>query len=130
VNFLGMGTLEIIIVLLVAFIFLGPERMVDAARMLGKMTREVRRMTADVRSEMRDLVKEGEDSGSTARRPLVHREGGPDPQAASAASVNSSSLEQSPDGSSQDDGPVTFRRSASLTDGNQSPQQPKKEDPS
>ena len=47
-NFLGMGPMEVIIVLLVAFIFLGPERMVDTARMLGKATRELRRMAAEL----------------------------------------------------------------------------------
>jgi Sec-independent protein translocase protein TatA len=45
VNFLGMGSVEIVVVLLVAFIVLGPKRMTEAARMLGKATREVRRMT-------------------------------------------------------------------------------------
>lgn len=40
-----MGSVEIIVVLLVAFIVLGPKRMTEAARMLGKATREVRRMT-------------------------------------------------------------------------------------
>ena len=47
-NFLGMGTLEVLVVLLVAFIFLGPQRMVDAARIFGKMMAEVRRMTVDL----------------------------------------------------------------------------------
>lgn len=44
-NFLGMGSFEIVVVLLVAFIVLGPKRMTEAARMLGKATREIRRMT-------------------------------------------------------------------------------------
>ena len=48
-SFFGIGPIELIIVMLVAFIFLGPERMIDAARLLGRLTREVRRMTADVR---------------------------------------------------------------------------------
>ena len=47
-NLFGMGTLEILVVLLVAFIFLGPERMVDAARLLGRATREVARLTAEL----------------------------------------------------------------------------------
>lgn len=47
-NFLGMGPMEVFIVLLVAFIFLGPERMVDAAKMLGKATRELSRMAAEL----------------------------------------------------------------------------------
>ena len=55
-SFLGMGPFEIIIILLVAFIFLGPERMADAARTLGKWTSELRRTTAGVRAEMDDLI--------------------------------------------------------------------------
>jgi Sec-independent protein translocase protein TatA len=43
-----MGSVEIVVVLLVAFIVLGPKRMTEAARMLGKATREVRRMTEDL----------------------------------------------------------------------------------
>jgi Sec-independent protein translocase protein TatA len=49
-TFLGMGNLEVVIVLLVAFIFLGPERMVDAARLMGKAVREVRRMASELPS--------------------------------------------------------------------------------
>ncbi len=55
-SFLGMGTLEILIILLVAFIFLGPERMIDAARTLGKWTGELRRMGSTVQAEMDDFV--------------------------------------------------------------------------
>ena len=57
-SFLGMGPFEIIIVLLVAFIFLGPERMAEAARTLGKWTGEIRRMGAGARAEMDDLIAE------------------------------------------------------------------------
>ena len=49
-----MGTLEIVIILLIAFIFLGPERMVDTARVLGKWVGEIRRMTAELPSLMID----------------------------------------------------------------------------
>ena len=47
-SILGMGSLELLVVLLLAFIILGPERMVDAARKLGKLTGELRRMTNEV----------------------------------------------------------------------------------
>ncbi len=47
-NFLGMGPMEVIIVLLVAFVFLGPERMVDAARLMGKGMRELKRLSAEL----------------------------------------------------------------------------------
>ena len=58
-SFLGMGTFEILIILLVAFIFLGPERMIDAARILGKWTGELRRMGSTVQAEMNDLTNVG-----------------------------------------------------------------------
>ena len=64
-SFLGMGPMEVIIVLLVAFIFLGPERMVDAARMLGKGMRELRRLTA----ELPRLDLDEEDIFPSAGRP-------------------------------------------------------------
>ena len=44
-NVLGMGPLEILLILLLAFIVLGPERMVDAGRLLGKATREARKLS-------------------------------------------------------------------------------------
>ena len=47
-NFLGMGPLEIVLILVIAFIFLGPERMVDAARLLGKAVREGRRLATEL----------------------------------------------------------------------------------
>lgn len=53
-NFLGMGTMEIIVVALIAFIFLGPQRIVGVARLLGKAARQVRQATA----ELPDLVGE------------------------------------------------------------------------
>ena len=41
---LGMGPMEILVVLVIAFIVLGPDKMVTAARMLGRATGELRRM--------------------------------------------------------------------------------------
>ena len=34
---MGMGSLEVIVILLIAFIFLGPQKMIEAARALGKL---------------------------------------------------------------------------------------------
>lgn len=65
-SFLGMGTMEILIILLVAFIFLGPERMAEAARTLGKWTGELRRMGSTVQAEMDDLA--GNVSGPLSAR--------------------------------------------------------------
>ena len=43
-TFAGMGPLEILVVLLVAFIVMGPDRMLTAARTIGKVTGELRRL--------------------------------------------------------------------------------------
>lgn len=47
-NLLGMGSMEILFILVLAFIFLGPDRMIDAAKMLGKLVREGRKFAADL----------------------------------------------------------------------------------
>ena len=51
-DILGIGPVELLVVALVAFLFLGPTRMVEVARSLGKMVREVRRATSDLPSLM------------------------------------------------------------------------------
>jgi Sec-independent protein translocase protein TatA len=56
-SFLGMGTLEILVILVLSFIFLGPERMVDAAKMLGKLVREGKKIA----SELPQVVMDGDD---------------------------------------------------------------------
>ena len=90
-NFLGMGPMEVIIVLLVAFIFLGPERMVDAARMLGKGMRELRRLS----EELPRLDLDEEDLFPSDGRP------GRGPSAPAGGGVHSS---QSPTDFMQGDG--------------------------
>ena len=65
-TFLGMGPLEVMIILLVAFIVLGPQRMMDAAKLLGKATREVRRMSQGLTDALDETMEE----------PRVHRPGG------------------------------------------------------
>ena len=56
-SFFGMGSMEILMILVIAFVFLGPERMVDAARLLGKAVREGRRLA----SELPQVVIDDED---------------------------------------------------------------------
>ena len=98
--------MEVLIILLVAFIFLGPNQMVDAARLLGKAAREVRRLTA----ELPDLTLDVDDESPT-EAPIVHRGGGPNP--ASAAPTYPSTQDE--DDSTDDEGPVAFRRDAGHT---------------
>ena len=109
-NILGMGSLEVLAVLLVAFIFLGPNRMVEAARFLGKMAREARRMTA----ELPELVLDDE----PAEAPIVHRRGGP--RADSDADEDAARAE---DPAGEDDSPVAFRRGQPVTSPDPEPEE-------
>jgi Sec-independent protein translocase protein TatA len=47
-NVFGIGVTELLFVLVVALIVLGPERMTQTARTLGKYMREVQRATAEI----------------------------------------------------------------------------------
>jgi Sec-independent protein translocase protein TatA len=47
-DFLGIGALEFLVIGLVAFLFLGPARMIEVARSFGKVIQEVRRTTSDL----------------------------------------------------------------------------------
>ncbi len=91
-SILGMGPLEVLLVLLLAFILLGPQRMVDAARMLGKASREMRRLADELPSFSLD---------EEPARPIVHREGGP-------ARGQSSSPQKPEEESEPKDVPVAF----------------------
>ena len=107
-SFLGMGTFEIIVILLVAFIFLGPERMVDAARTLGKWTGELRRMGSTVQAEMDDIGNIG--------APLSQRPAPPqNRQSDDGDSQSNTPLDQDEPDARQADGPVAFRRSKADT---------------
>ena len=51
-NFMGMGIPELGVILLVAFLVLGPGRAIDMARSAGKIMGELRRSFGDVISAM------------------------------------------------------------------------------
>ena len=70
-NFLGMGPMEVLLILLVAFIFLGPSRMIESGRSLGRAIRQLRRMSADISESWLD-----EDDFRLTERPIVHKKGG------------------------------------------------------
>ena len=107
-NFLGMGTFEVAIILLVAFLFLGPERMIDSARMLGKVLRDIRKMTSGY-SEM--LM--GEVTPEPPDYPVVHRGGGP--RWDEGPPDSQSEVADAGDSLAADDGPVAFRSGPAAT---------------
>ncbi len=121
-SILGMGPLEILVILVIAFIILGPDRMIEAARFLGRMVGEGRKLA----SEMPRVVVEDDDIkvvnagetisvvGDTDRKsPKTPREDSPNEDPASA----------------EDDGPVAFtpapETASRNSDTNQSPERDK-----
>jgi Sec-independent protein translocase protein TatA len=99
-NILGMGTMEILVILLVAFIVLGPERMTSTAKLLGKATREMRRLTQELPSLTLD-----EEPAPSSERPSSHRAAAP----RFGSPDTSTAEEPAPDGHA----PVPFDRSGS-----------------
>ena len=47
-NFFGVGIFEMLFVLVVALLVLGPSRMVEVSRTLGKYVRELQRATSEI----------------------------------------------------------------------------------
>ncbi|MBN2240364.1 MAG: twin-arginine translocase subunit TatB [Dehalococcoidales bacterium] len=56
-NFLDMGFGEIVVILLVALLVFGPEKMPELARKLGKTMRALKKMTSDLTLQIREEVE-------------------------------------------------------------------------
>ena len=96
-NILGMGTLEILVILLVAFVVMGPDKMIDAGRLLGRAAREARRLT----DELPDLILNEADVDSARSQP-GRRDPGP-------SSFSPDAAADDPEDASEPDGPVAFK---------------------
>ena len=53
----SIGTTELLVVLVVALIVLGPQRLPEAARQLAKTLGEFRRMAGGFQAELRDAIQ-------------------------------------------------------------------------
>lgn len=61
-DFLGMGTGEILLIIIVALLIWGPNRIVEIARTLGKIVRSLRNITSDLTTAVTreiDLAEKG-----------------------------------------------------------------------
>src|SRR4051812_48477798 len=67
---LNLGAGEVILILVVALLILGPKRLPELARGLGKFMREIRRQTDEVRSVVeREFYRMDQDLNSTEAEP-------------------------------------------------------------
>lgn len=82
---LNLGVGEILVVLLVALIVLGPEKLPGAARNIGKAMTEIRRVSTGFQAELRDALQEPvEGTPARAARPAPPRDDGPAPRGRAA----------------------------------------------
>ncbi len=54
----GIGTQELIVIFLVALIFLGPKKIPEIAKSLGKALREFRNASSDLKEEIEKEIEE------------------------------------------------------------------------
>jgi Sec-independent protein translocase protein TatA len=107
-GFFGMGPMEILLILVIGFVFLGPERMVDAARLLGKAVREGRRLAAELPQvvieddDIRIVNYDASPSSGEKRDPAP-------PAEAKVPELQERSEPGASDSPSAEDGPVSFK---------------------
>jgi sec-independent protein translocase protein TatA len=53
----SLGPAEILVILVVALIVLGPKKLPEAGRQIGKALAEVRRWSSSIQSEVRDVLE-------------------------------------------------------------------------
>jgi sec-independent protein translocase protein TatB len=78
---LNLGTGEVLVILVVALLVLGPDKLPGAARQAGRWLGELRRLSSGVQSELRDALQEPVDQTprSAAVPPPPPDEPEPDP---------------------------------------------------
>ena len=62
----SLGPAEILVILVIALLVFGPNKMPDIAKQVGKGFREFRRVQQHLKSELRDVVSEFDSPSSTA----------------------------------------------------------------
>ncbi len=83
----GIGTTEILIILVVALIVIGPTKLPEVAKTLGKALGEFKRMSSDVKRTIDLEAEQAEEAAKTkaaekelsAKKESASREGGADP---------------------------------------------------
>jgi Tat protein translocase TatB subunit len=67
----NIGGGELIVILLIALIVLGPQRLPDAARQLGKAMGDLRRLSTGFQNEMKQALETADEPGRVAPRRKV-----------------------------------------------------------
>ncbi len=100
-----MGPLEILVVALLAFILLGPQKMMEGARLFGKASKEIRRMTDELQTTI-----------TLEEEPDYSKKPAPSSDMSSNGSKETSEAPEQQDDPPGDDGPVTFKQEPARPD--------------
>jgi sec-independent protein translocase protein TatB len=63
-DFLGIGSFELILILIVFFIFVGPAKLPEVAAMIGKGMRKFREASAELNRGLKDMADEVKEAGA------------------------------------------------------------------
>lgn len=78
-DFMSVGTAEILMIILVALLVVGPTKVVEMARTLGKVARSIRSASADLTSAVTRELDLEEREKRAPSRPGENREPKPEP---------------------------------------------------
>ena len=78
-NFFGIGIIELVAVMVVALLVLGPNKMVEASRTLGKYLRELQRASAEL-PRLLSLDEEPPESPAVQRQQITKEANSEDTQ--------------------------------------------------
>jgi Tat protein translocase TatB subunit len=128
----NIGGGELIVILLIALIVLGPQRLPNAARQLGKAMGDLRRLSTGFQTEMKQALETADDPNRvTARRHVLASEpvpladeavaaaiaddGAPDGEAADAAAASIAAVTAQPSAPPNDTPPASEARASAPT---------------
>jgi Tat protein translocase TatB subunit len=74
-EFLGVGPLELLLILLIALIVLGPDKLPEIARQIGKAMREFNRLSKGMTEEFYRELEAAEEKKTTASKPVGDESG-------------------------------------------------------
>ena len=105
---MGMGGLEVLVVLFVGFIVLGPSKMVDAARLIGKTVGQAKGLVnelhqIDIEEDKNNKDMEREASNSTESNMSVDVEDPVPFQAADKSGISNAAIRQENDQENAED---------------------------
>jgi sec-independent protein translocase protein TatB len=86
----NVGGPELLVILVVALIVLGPTKLPEAAKQLGKAMTEFRRMSTGFKSELRDALNEPVDTTPRNAQPPIQADYSETESAGSASDLASS----------------------------------------